>query len=135
MRTKDLAPFQEVVAPYAHELEGFDPQTWIEDDRNIAVSDGEGNYNLFEYEMEGVYTGHTFYTKRGRAALDLGKEVLDYVFSLPEVRVIRGLTPLHKTGARWFSRKLGFQSYGVVRTVAGPCELFILDKPTFLGRK
>lgn len=105
--------------------ETFDAKEWLADEKNIAIQSGD-DINLFEYIDNGVYEGHFFYVSRGRDALNTATEVLDYFLDNYDVQVIRGLTPLHKKGARWLARKIGFKSYGEVETAHGPCELFIL---------
>lgn len=132
-RSFDVVEVVKAVSLYSDEVIGFHPESWIADDKNIALTDGEGNYNLLEYELPGVYTGHTFYIKRGRAAKAHLHEALRVAFTDFPVEVIRGLTPIKLVGARWMARQGGFKSHGVVQTLAGPCELFILSKHEYLG--
>lgn len=127
-RSFDVEEVERVTEPYRHELLGFHPKEWLDDMQNYCFSDGAGNISLFERGSDGIYTGHYFFAVRGREALKLGKEMLTRVFEETSIKVIRGLTPLQKLGARWMSRQLGFKSYGVVGTDNGPCELFILIK-------
>jgi hypothetical protein len=116
--------------PYKGWTEGFEPYSWLADDRNVAVTDGEGSYNLMEYESDGVYWVHTFYTLKGRDAVRFVKAALSYALENTPVRVMKGLTPLEKLGARWLARQAGFVSHGVIKTWNGPMELFILTKDT-----
>lgn len=132
-RSFDVVEVVKAVSLYSDEVIGFHPEAWIADDKNIALTDGEGNYNLLEYELPGVYTGHTFYLKRGREARETLKEALEVVFSDYPVEILRGLTPIKLIGARWLARQVGFKSYGVTNTLIGPCELFILSKREYLG--
>jgi len=132
-RSFDVGLLRDATEPYAHELHGFDPEAWLADERNIALTDDGENYNLLEYELPGVYTGHTFYIKRGRAAKAHLHEALRVAFTEFPVEVIRGLTPIKLVGARWMARQGGFKSHGVVQTLVGPCELFILSKHKYLG--
>lgn len=130
---RDARLLTEATEPYAHELHGFEPASWLADERNIALTDDGENYNLLEYELPGVYTGHTFYVKRGKAALRHLRDALKVAFTEHPVEVIRGLTPIKLVAARWMARQGGFKSHGVVQTTIGPCELFILSKHEFLG--
>lgn len=91
------------------------------------ITDGE-NVAMFELSSDGIYTGHYFFTARGKTAIKVGKEMVAYFFSHTKARTIRGLTPIGNLGARWMSRQLGFKGYGVVCSGYGPCELFILMK-------
>lgn len=117
-------------------IEGFDSETWLEDEDNIALIDEDGNLSLFEYNLPGVYTGHWFYPfARGKEAIKLAHEMLDEIFSAKyDVQIIRGLTPLQKLGARWLAKKVGFESHGVTHTQTGPCELFILTKEQYMTK-
>lgn len=132
-RSKDAALLEKALAPFRREMLGFHPETWLADDRNIALTDDGENYNLLEYELPGIYTGHTFYVKRGRAAKAHLHGALRVAFTEFPVEVIRGLTPIKLIGARWMARQGGFKSHGVVSTLVGPCELFILSKHEYLG--
>jgi len=134
-RSHDIPEIVAAVSMYSDEIIGFHPSDWISDNRNIALTDGNGNYNLLEYEVPGVYTGHTFYRDRGKNAIRLLREALKTAFTDYPVEIIRGLTPIKLIGARWMARQGGFKSYGVVQTSTGPCELFILSKHEYLGTK
>ena len=116
------------MSPYLP-LEGFDPDTWLEYEKNIALIDENDNLSLFEYNLPGVYTGHWFYKARGKEAIRVANEMLGEIFSDKyDVKIIRGLTPLQNLGARWLAKRVGFKPSGVTHTKAGPCELFILNK-------
>lgn len=132
-RTYDLAVVKRATDPYRNEMLGFFPEDWLGIKENIALSDEEGNVCLFEYGAKGLYTGHYFLIVRGKQAVKAAKEMLKAAFSLDEIEVIRGLSPLEKLGARWMNRQLGFKSYGVIQTESGPCELVILTKNEWKG--
>lgn len=121
------------ISPYFSEMLGFDPEEWLDKPDNIAVTDGEDDYGLFELGLDEVYTGHYFFVRRGKAAKILAREMLEFFFNTTNAKAVRGLTPLGKIGARWMSRQLGFKSYGVIQTIAGPCELFILTRKEWEG--
>lgn len=135
-RTYDGEALAEAMESFKDETLGFDPREWIADPDNIALTDGEGNYNLFQYDTVGVYWAHTYFnTARGREAIKLCKDSLDWAFSVDSpIRVIKGITPLYKQGARWLNRQIGLESHGIIRTKDGVGELFILDKHTYLER-
>lgn len=135
-RTFDSETFVEDMKPFVDEIGSFDALCWIEEHDNIALTDGNGNYNLFQPDREGLYYAHTYFnTARGRKAISLCKESLEEIFKEGSpVKAIKGLTPVEKKAARWLNRQVGLTSYGVLETVHGPCELFILDKHTYLER-
>ena len=126
-RTTEVLPLLETMEPYLP-IEGFDPEEWLNDENNIALTNGEGDFALFEYEYLGVYSGHYFYKARGKKALQASKEFLKHLFTNYYVRAIRGLSPLEHLGARWLNKQLGFKSYGILETPVGPHELVILTK-------
>jgi hypothetical protein len=128
MKRPTLEEVVEAVSPYLKDFGGFEPVSWLENHDNVALTDEKGNVSLFEKGSDGVYTGHYFFVVRGKAALVLAREMLDVFFEESGAKAIRGLTPLTNLGARWMSRQLGFKGYGVVHTLTGPCELFILTK-------
>ncbi len=130
MRTYNLVRVLNAMGPYLP-ITGFEPSTWLKNRENIALIDGE-SVAFFEKELEGVYTGHYFFSVRGREALNLATAMLKEAFTKYDIGIIRGMTPLDKLGARWMSRKLGFKGYGVVHTAVGPCELFILSKKEYM---
>jgi hypothetical protein len=127
MKTED-------VAVVARALEGFHDETfsvedWMDHPKNIAIVNGD-DLSIFTYERPGVYTGHFFYTSRGKEALRSAKTILAEVFQY-DVTLLMGLTPADKLGAKWLARKIGFKSHGDVETPQGVCELFILTRKEY----
>lgn len=114
--------------PYRDKMYGFEPDEWLANGFNLALTDGGGNIALFELSADGIYTGHYFFVVRGKAAKKLAIEMLTYFFDTTDAKVLRGLTPLTNLGARWMSRQIGFKGLGIIQTDNGPCELFILMK-------
>src|SRR5512139_405336 len=100
-QTFDAEDLSECMEPYANEVVGFHPKLWLKDVRNIALTDGEGNYNLLEFFRPGVYNAHTFYNNaHGKRGIQLGQEALKWIFSEHSpVQVIQGLTPMTKPAA------------------------------------
>lgn len=133
MRTYNPLDIAMGLAVY-HEIIGgeFNPFEWIADERNIALQVGD-SFGIFQYDADGVYTGHYFFSlkDRGKKAIALGKEMLKDAFDQHDVKVVRGLTPLQNRPARWMARQLGFKSFGVVDIISGPCELFIQTADQF----
>lgn len=128
IRTKDPTVVSEAVSLYDGEIVGLNLKEWVLDDKNIALTDGHGNVNLLEYVKPGMYTGHVFYKARGKDAVKLMRGAIEKTFSEYPVEVIVGLTPIEKVGARWLSRRVGFKGQGIIKTVIGPCEIFIMTK-------
>jgi len=132
-RTKDLDTIIKATEEYKDSLYGFYPEEWIKCDSNVALTNEYGDVSFFERELPFVVSGHYFFFSRGKQALTEAKKMLREAFTGPyNIEVIRGLSPLQKLGARWMNKQLGFRSYGVVQTMAGPCELVILTKTEWL---
>lgn len=128
-RHYEVSSLMETMGPYEKEIQGFYPEEWLADLDNICLTDGNGNFTLFEAtNTKGVYYGHYFLKARGREALRLCEEFLATFFSQPDAVTIMGITPLYKKGALWMNRKLGFKPLCVTDTIVGPCQLVILSK-------
>lgn len=128
-RTTSYTDIERAVSQYATEITGFDPSDWSDNLNNWALSNDNGDIALFEYEYDGVYSGHYFFFSRGKEAVKAAKSLLKSFWTMNEdAKVIRGLTPLENLGARWMNKQLKFKSYGVIKTSVGPCELVILTK-------
>lgn len=110
-----------------------DTRKWISLQDNIALTNGI-DYAMFEKGSDGIYNGHYFFEVRGKEAVRVAKEMLEFAFTKVGIKAIRGLTPLSNLKARWMSRRLGFKGNGVVNTDAGPCELFILTQFEWKGQ-
>jgi len=128
-RHYDHNGLMKTMGPYEHELKGFHARSWLADPDNVCLSDGNGNYTLYERVTPNSVTGHYFLVARGREAVKLCKEFLEAIFTGPYgVEVIKGLTPLNKRGALWMNRQLGFKPEGVVDTIVGPVQMVSLTK-------
>jgi hypothetical protein len=128
-RHYDVDELMETMGPYEHELKGFYPDEWISNEQNVCLTDGNGNFTLFQRFSPEVVMGHYFLQARGREALKLCETFLEEIFTGPyDVSIIQGITPHTKLGALWMNKKLGFKSGGTVNTIAGPCELVVLSK-------
>lgn len=105
---------------------GFDAEALAGNPDNVLLTE-DGSSGLFEKEGEGVFSGHYFF-KRGEKSFDLASRMISEMFSRYGARAIKGLTPIDNIPALKLTRHLGFTSYGVLPTPAGPMELFILTK-------
>ncbi len=125
-RVSDVDIVRDVMRPYIEELRGFEPETWLLNSSNVCLLVGN-DISFFEYEGEGVYTGHLFFESRGRKALDSGRLLLSHFVSTYKPFGIRGLTPAEYKGARWINRQLGFKSFGLLDIDNEVYELFIMQ--------
>lgn len=113
----------------------FDASAWLSNDKNIAISDNKGNVVLFEDELPGVVQGHYFFgSARGKEAVKLSHDVLELVFDKYDIHTVFALPLDDNKPAKWMCRRVGFKSYGTVKTPVGLCEKFILTKEEYNGR-
>jgi hypothetical protein len=128
-RHYDPVSLMETMGPYENELKGFCPEEWLLFDENVCLTDGNGNFTLFERVAPNAVYGHYFLLARGKLALELCKEFLSHVFAGPYgIDYIYGLTPLNKKGALWMNRQLGFKPESIAETSVGPCQFVSLAK-------
>lgn len=81
---------------------------------------------LFEVLRGGAVLGHFFCQSRGKKALFNARQALTEI--MKEVNVVIGFTPIDNHAARWFTRKLGFRSNGLLDDPVGTVEFFSLTK-------
>ncbi len=131
VRTFNVERVKAATAQYGEEIEGFYPEEWLENDKNIALINDNQDIALFEHQANLVDTvcGHYFFFSRGKKAIKAAEEFLKEIFSGNYyVKTITGLTPETHKGALWMNRRLGFKDYGQVDTVVGPCRFVLLTK-------
>ncbi len=116
------------VAPFASDY----AEGWLEDDHNVALSDGNGNVSLFTFERPGVYSGHYYYLNaRGQEAFKIAKEAVYRIFNYYDAKLLFGLVPKGHKGSTNLTKRLGFQSHGDVEGYGMEMELFILTKKDY----
>lgn len=117
---------------YMKDIEGFYPESWLDNDANVALIDPETkDVALFErqHKTPHVVHGHYFFHSRGKGAVKSAIAALNELFSGKyNVEVVCGFTPLDNKGALWMNRRLGFTSHGSISTAAGPCDFVVLTK-------
>lgn len=130
MRSRDSLALREAVKQFLSEEE-FPASEWLEREENIALTDGDGSFALFEYIKPGIYYGHYFFSVKGKEAVGLSKEFLSEIFKT--ARIVVGLTPVDNKAARWMSRHIGFKSQGIIDTDMGPHEMFMMTREEYDG--
>ena len=113
-------------------ITGFEPLSFILDHNNIVIKNGL-DYGVFEFTTFGTYTGHYFFTTRGRAAIESGKQILNELFNEHGACLILGFTPCEYKAAKWMNRQLGFKAGPLVETPEGACQLYTLTKEQHSG--
>lgn len=102
--------------------EGFvDCSQLIADRRNVFLISGDDGA-CFIWKGPRVFEAHSFFVSRGRAAIDMGKAMLEWIGDCSDL--VWAATPLELRAARWFNRQIGLKSLGEIETPDGPCELF-----------
>lgn len=109
---------------------GFDASGWIAERANIALTDGS-SIGLFGSTGAGVFDTHWLFVARGRQALDLASDMLAAMFDLYGAVAVKGMIPVGRKASRLFTRWLGCRSLGIVETIRGPHELFMLARADF----
>ena len=131
VRTYSVKKVVAATAQYSEEIEGFEPKEWLSNPLNIALINDNNDIALFENQeaLSRTVCGHYFFFSRGKEAVKAAKEFLHELFSSDYgVETITGLTPEEHKGALWMNRRLGFNDYGQVETVIGPCRFVMLTK-------
>lgn len=126
-RTTNLELVSGLMKPYLP-IHGLNLEEWLENKTNVCLINEDEDLALFEFDSNGIYSGHYFFKSRGKKAVASAQKFLQAFIAQHNPQVIKGLTPLENLGARWLSRHIGFKGFGVVQTPVGPCELFILTK-------
>ena len=52
MRTYDVNKVKAATAQYAREIEGFHPEEWLSDEKNIALINDKDDVALFEHQAD-----------------------------------------------------------------------------------
>lgn len=121
------------MSQYSKDWVGFSPEELVKNTNNILVTDGEGKFGLFELWQEG-YVGH-YLMKPSKSNLTFCKKGIEFFFELAEVDIVRGYTPTDNAGALRLNKILGFETEGLIDTVAGPHYKVFLTKERFLGNE
>lgn len=109
---------------------GFDAAHWMANRANVALTDGS-SIGLFERKGAGIYDVHWLFVARGREALDLASDMMAAMFDAWGATALKGMIPADRRASRWFTRRLGCRSLGMVDTIRGPHELFMLARADF----
>lgn len=130
--SKDWKGLDKVAEKYKHAWVGFNPKELVENEENILVTDGEGNYGLFEFYESGKYYGHYMFTARGLEKTEaVARNLLGFFFRSVPCEEVLGLTPEGHTGALRLNRALGFTFHNLIETEAGPHYQVSLKKEDF----
>ncbi len=134
-RSFDPEVMKAAVASYPELIEDtYDFEGFVGNKKNVILVDGE-DVGLAVYEYPGLYTGHFFLKSGGKQAFAVVRKMMHEMIDNYGCKAFRGITPTRIKAARWFNRKLGFQSLGIIETERGPHELFVLSAEDFLKKE
>lgn len=94
--------------------EGFDLAEWANEPDNWVLRDGSDAI-LLEGDNTSVYNLHWLLASRGRSAFLAAERLLGRAFNERNALILFGYTPVEMKAARWFNRKIGAVSTGLVR--------------------
>ncbi len=103
-----------------------DATALLENNLNVCLIDDDSGA-LFAWRGPGIYEIHLFFAVRGRAALNLFRDMIDAMRDLYGARLFWALIPVESRAVRMFARLTGFLSCGVI-DAPGPNELFVSEK-------
>lgn len=120
---------EKLCEPYRHFMDGFYPETWVEDHTNVALLDTEtDDLGLFEFESEKMCYGHYVFKSRGKEAISRASSILSHLFELNPETVVVGMVFDDRPDVKWMTRKLGFQSIGKVASSIEEVEIFTMTR-------
>jgi hypothetical protein len=119
-RTRDVARVNELMA---RDFPGCDMSELLAEPMHVCLIDGESGA-IFAFRGPGIYEAHVFFAVKGRAAIDLGHAMLDYMRGEHGARLFWALVPIESRKVQMFTRLMGWKSLGVRETRFGPQELF-----------
>lgn len=108
---------------------------WFNLPNNIMLAEGD-NVGLATFELPGIYGVHWFFKVRGRNALNLGRDMLEHLFTNYDARIVRGVILEDNRASRWAARQVGYTSHGIMEFADGTRnEVFTLTKDDFFKQK
>lgn len=99
----------------------LDATALLTDHRNVCLV-GDAGGMLFAWRGPSIFEVHCFFRVRGREAI---AAAVDMVAMMGRA-LLWALAPEARRDVRWFARKVGFRSHGMMDTPdLGRCELFV----------
>lgn len=99
---------------------------FLADPNNVALIEGEGGA-LFVWRGPGIYEVHVFFEQRGKAVLELSKQMLAWMRAELGASLFWAAVPVESRHVIMFTRLMGWKSRGFGDFPQGRCELFIGD--------
>lgn len=114
-----------VNAALSRDFPGLDFSEVLAEPLHVVLMDEESGA-AFLFRGPGIYEAHVFFAVRGRAALNLFADMLDFM-RLRGAKMFWAMVPLEDRRARMFTRLSGWKSLGPRETMHGTSELFVLE--------
>lgn len=127
-RTFDWEDVARQTDKYKYAMPCFWPPDWVASENNYALIDEHDNIGLLDYQRPGVYEPHLYFESRGREAIDVARDMIDWTFDNTPARRLEGQTPILCKGAWYVVRKIGFKRTGIVFTEWGPMHGSVMTK-------
>jgi hypothetical protein len=109
----------------------FDVDEWLAEPDNILLAENGSDIVMLEGNGTHVYNLHWLLASRGKKALVSAERLLGRAFTQHNAVTVFGWTPVHLRAARWFNRKIGGTSLGIVETEWGPMEGFSMTREQY----
>lgn len=101
-----------------------DISSFLADRNNVCLIEGEGGA-IFVWRGPGIFEVHVFFEQRGKAAIALSHEMLDWMRARG-ARLFWAAVPIESSSRRviMFTRLMGWDSQGFGDFPQGRCEIF-----------
>lgn len=108
--------------------EEVDFSDFLANDMNVCLIEGEGGA-FFAWRGPGIYEAHCFFEQRGKAVLDLSREILRVMRQRYGARLFWAWVPVKSRHVRLHCRLLGWKSNGIKNLPPpyGVCEIFVSE--------
>lgn len=115
-----------VNALIGRDFPGVDFSEVLAEPQHICLVEGESGA-IFMWRGPWTYELHVFFAAKGKAALDLGHRMLDFVRENYGGRRFWAAVPPESRNVIMFTRLMGWKHLGRIEMRHGPQELFLLE--------
>lgn len=105
---------------------GSDYSGFLDCPNNVCLGEGEGGA-MFAWRGPGIYEVHVFFEQRGKDALQVCRNMLDWMRRERGAKLFWGAIPTYDRRAIMFTRLMGWKPDGFVTFPHGYCQLFVSE--------
>ncbi|HJQ15933.1 MAG TPA: hypothetical protein VJ859_02945 [Allosphingosinicella sp.] len=102
---------------------GADFSEVLSEPLHVCLTEGASGA-VFMWRGPQTYEVHLFFAVHGREAIDLFQRMMDLMRVIYDAKHFWALVPIASRHVRWFARRVGWKSQGLVETRHGMNELF-----------